>query len=223
MHTINVDPITDKKRHSRSHTSQLTRINEQQQQQQFKRRHSIDTLLIANDDTIKRPEFNLHIPLDQQEDDDDDNASVKAIIEESEDTPSIQVEEAITLLFDYFSMPKEIKELLDIYEHKGKAERKKMTVKYKRKPQYHDDTSSSVHFSFYDNSSDDDEDDEEEEDDDTNTTVAFRDLIIGGHDKINYKSNPVRDIAILTTTISDNIEFTKLIQLNNLQQGNSSF
>jgi hypothetical protein len=125
-------------------------------------------------------------------------------------------------MFDYFSLPKEIKELLDIYEHKGKVERKKMSVKYKRKAQYHDDNSSSAQLSVYEEDDDYDEDideeDEEDEDDDPNI-ISYRDLIIGGHEKVNYRSNPTRDIAILTTTISDNIEFTKLVQLDTSEQG----
>lgn len=57
IHSINVDPITDKKkkRHGRSHTSHLTMTNdfikpEQDQQNETLRRHSIDTLIIKQHD-----------------------------------------------------------------------------------------------------------------------------------------------------------------------------
>jgi hypothetical protein len=79
---------------------------------------------------------------------------------------------------------------------------------------------------YYDDEDEDEDDEDEDEDEDgssnSKNNVYYRDLIIGEYEKINYKNNPVRDIAILTTTISDNIEFIKLIQLSSegsLDQG----
>ena len=123
--------------------------------------------------------------------------------------------------FDYFTLPTEVKGLIDAYEHKGKVERKRMVVKFRKGSSLassSDNTSSFMQEEddeedYYD---DDEEEEEEEVDQDGNSSknaVYYRDLIVGECEKINYRNNPVRDIAVLSTTLSDNIEFIKLIQL----------
>lgn len=69
-------------------------------------------------------------------------------------------------MFDYYSLPVEVKSLIDSYEHKGKAERKELIVKHKK----------------YTSDEDDDDDlmkEEDDEDEDEEETVDYSDLITG--------------------------------------------
>jgi hypothetical protein len=132
-----------------------------------------------------------------------------------------QEEPLMTFMFDYYSLPTEVKGLIDVYQDQCKVQRQKMMIKFRKSPSSTMDNASSLIRT--DDDEDEDEEEEEEEDDDEDDDeeehdypiVYYRDIIIGksSREQINYKSNPIRTIATLTTTLSDNMEFTKLIQL----------
>jgi len=168
----------------------------------------------------KRPDFFLHVPnegLDEERDQAHGFIEKQQPAEEQDDK---EKEDVIIMKFDYFTLPTEVKGLIDAYEHKGKVERTRMVVKFRKGSSLassSDNTSSLIQEEddeedYYD---DEEEDDEVDGDDSTNKNVVYyRDLIVGECEKVNYRNNPVRDIAILATTLSDNIEFIKLIQLS---------
>lgn len=181
----------------------------------------------------ERPNFHLVISTDDVHDEhiqsiptsDDEyvtntGKSTPAIVAEDMESSS-DMEDIVTFMFDYYSLPVEIKSLIDTYEHKGKAERKKMIVKYRKKSVDEDDEKNGDQLSDdeeeeesdVDNEEEeeDDEDDEEEEGDTRYETVDYRDLITGNY--ADRKKKGLRDIAVVTTSRSDNIEFTKLIQI----------
>lgn len=90
-----------------------------------------------------------------------------------------------TFMFDYEAIPSEVRKLIDKYGDLGKAEIKELMVKHKHG-----------------------ESDEEEEEDEEEEMVDEADIITGNH-IITEKGR--RHIAIVTTTRSDNIKFTKLV------------
>ncbi|KAI7899150.1 uncharacterized protein BX663DRAFT_518705 [Cokeromyces recurvatus] len=110
--------------------------------------------------------------------------------EERQEPNYLSEEEEEVFMFDFFSLPSELKNLVDIYDKKGKMERKRMKVNFKEQTNY----------------------DNEEGVIPPIETVDYQDFI-GGDEEIDFESNPIRDIAIIRTTRSDNVEFTKLIQL----------
>ncbi|CEP12177.1 hypothetical protein [Parasitella parasitica] len=183
----------------------------------------------ANDDSHEtRSDIFMTISSDedQDEEEEDQNHAAPKKLRQQEGQPEApsevqadeEKEQTIIMNFDYFTLPTEVKGLIDAYQHKGKVERKRMVVKYRQESTSANtsDVSSSV---MQEDDDEDYDDDDDEEDDDAEdgsnrkNIVYYRDLIVGEKEKINYKSNPVRDIAILTTTRLDNIEFIKLIQL----------
>lgn len=192
------EPIKNRKR---SNTQVRDTSPYVKQQQEDLRRHSFDNLRKIQE---KPPWTPPEIIVEKQP----DNVSTKAVME---NTPLISIEEVKTYMFDYKSLPDEVQQILDVYEREGKLEITKMTVKYS-KGQYSDSSSIST-------DEDDDDDDDEDDDEKDPNTVSYHDLIIGSNEKVNYKTNPVRDIAVLTTTTSDNVDFTKLIQLSPNEQG----
>jgi hypothetical protein len=180
----------------------------------------------------ERPNFHLSISTDNiqndyipasDEDDDDEDEYVEArntgtntpviVIEDTDSVATSQKEDLITFMFDYYSLPAEVKLLIDAYEKKGKAERKKMIVKYKK--QATSDTKEKEKIEEEEEEEEDEEEeDEEEEDGSKRNTVDYRDLITGNYiDDRSTSQKDTRYIAIVTTSRSDNIEFTKLIQI----------
>lgn len=159
------------------------------------------------------------------DDDDDEHAtntgkSTPAIVAEDMESSS-DMEDIVTFMFDYYSLPVEIKSLIDAYEHKGKAERKKMIVKYRKKSVDEDDEKNGNQLS------DDEEDEEEEEEEESDVeeeedeeeeegegdarfeTVDYRDLITGNY--TDRKKKGLRDIGkhrdILLSYQSPNLFF----------------
>jgi hypothetical protein len=143
-----------------------------------------------------------------------------------DDTPDQQ--QAKTFMFDYYSLPVEVKSLIDAYEHKGKVERTKMTVKYEKSKD--DDDSNKMtkveeeaaegqedEEEDDDDYEEEDEDEDEEEEETKENTVDYKNLITGnsssGSKQSPLQQKDIRDIAIVTTDKSDNVEFTKLIQV----------
>lgn len=105
-------------------------------------------------------------------------------------------EKVETFMFDNDSIPSEVQKLIDVYEGKGKAEIKEVIVKYKHLNKDDEDIKEE----------DEDDDDEEEE------MVDYSDLITNNYMSQTQKIR--REIAVVTTTRSDNIEFTKLIPVS---------
>lgn len=236
IHSINITPLSDIKfgLKKASHHQKESDISEPES-----RRHSFDNhfnaqekgLLETKEEIVldeakkdlheKKPDFFLHVSNEGVEKDkDQDHAVIENQVPEEENDE--EKEQVITMQFDYFTLPTEVKGLIDAYEHKGKVDRKRMVVKFRKGSSLvssSDNTSSLLQEDEEDDYYDDEDEDEEEEEDEDGSSnnkniVYYRDLIFGECEKINYKHNPVRDIAILTTTISDNIEFIKLIQLS---------
>lgn len=193
-----------------------------------------------------RPDFNLVVSNIDHEDEyinptttaEEEEAFYSQIVSENEEeefedpveekggsnTPAlIENDEQKIFVFDYFSLPVEIKSLIDIYEHKGKVERKKMVVRYKKLSAVKDrvvEEQAEVDDSEEDDEEDEEEDQEDEEDEEleeetTQDTMDYKDLITGlsAPPSNTQQQKDVREIAIVTTNKSDNIEFTKLIQL----------
>lgn len=249
IHSINITPLSDIKfgLKKASHQQKESDTSEPES-----RRHSFDNHINAQEKSLleakeeiefdeskkdlheKKPEFFLRVTNeDLEKDKDQAHAVIENQIPEEENDE--EKEQVITMKFDYFTLPTEVKGLIDAYEHKGKVERKRMVVKFRKGSSLassSDNTSSLLQEDeeddYYDDEDEDEDDEDEDEDEDedgssnSKNNIYYRDLIIGEYEKINYKNNPVRDIAILTTTISDNIEFIKLIQLSSegsLDQG----
>lgn len=105
-------------------------------------------------------------------------------------------EKVETFMFDNDSIPSEVQKLIDVYEGKGKAEIKEVIVKYKHLNKDDEDMKDE----------DEDDDDEEEE------MVDYSDLITNNYTSQTQKIR--REIAVVTTSRSDNIEFTKLIPVS---------
>lgn len=233
IHSINITPLSDIKF---GHKKAPNQQKESDASEPEGRRHSFDNHQIdaqengletteeavleeaKRDVHERRPDFFLHMSNEgiNEERDQAHAAIEKQQPEEQQDDE--EKEEVITMKFDYFTLSTEVKGLIDVYEHKGKVERKRMVVRFRKGSSL---ASSSDNTSSLMQEEDDDEDDyyddeEEVDEDDTNNknVVYYRDLIVGECESINYRNNPVRDIAILSTTPSDNIEFIKLIQLS---------
>ncbi|CAO3653245.1 unnamed protein product [Mucor hiemalis] len=171
-------------------------------------------LVISTDDVHE--EITHSIPVSDDEYATNTGKSTPAIVAEDMESGS-DSEDIVTFMFDYYSLPVEIKSLIDVYEHKGKAERKKMIVKYRKKSEEekeeeNEDQQSDDEDSDVDNEEEEEDDEEEEGEEDTrNEIVDYRDLITGNY--TDRKQKGLRDIALVTTSKSDNIEFTKLIQI----------
>jgi hypothetical protein len=164
-----------------------------------------------NNETRSENEVEDYLMLQKQQSYDNLNISPSPPINVSEDE-----EEPVIFMFDYFSLPTEVRGLIDAYEDQGKVHRQRMMVKFRKSPSSSImDNASSLIRTDDDEEEDDIEDDIEDEDENDCPIVYYRDIIIGksSGEKVNYKSNPVRTIATLITTQSDNKEFTKLIQL----------
>ncbi|EPB82556.1 hypothetical protein HMPREF1544_10718 [Mucor circinelloides 1006PhL] len=234
IHSINITPLSDIKFGIKKASNQQ---KEPDVSEPESRRHSFDNHANTQDKGLdtreeivldeakrgmheKRPDFFLHVPnegLDEERDQAHGFIEKQQPAEEQDDK---EKEDVIIMKFDYFTLPTEVKGLIDAYEHKGKVERTRMVVKFRKGSSLassSDNTSSLIQEEddeedYYD---DEEEDDEVDGDDSTNKNVVYyRDLIVGECEKVNYRNNPVRDIAILATTLSDNIEFIKLIQLS---------
>lgn len=236
IHSINITPLSDIKL---GHKKASNQQKESDVSEPEDRRHSFDNLVRAQekgtetkeeavlDETKrdvheKRPDFFLHVSnegLDEASD--QAHAAIEKRQPEEQDDDE-EKEEVITMKFDYFTLPTEVKGLVDAYEHKGKVERKRMVVKFRKGSSLassSDNTSSLMQEEddeedYYDDEEEEEEEDVDQDGDSNKNVVYYRDLIMGECEKINYRNNPVRDIAILSTTLSDNIEFIKLIQLS---------
>lgn len=93
-------------------------------------------------------------------------------------------------MFDYDSLPTEVKSIIDEYEQNGTATKKEMIVK----------------------ANDVDDEEEEDEEDDEYESVDQKDVITGL--VMEAISGKPRKIAIVSATATDTIEFKKLIQLS---------
>lgn len=176
-----------------------------------------------NDDTRRGNEAEDYLMVRKQQSYDNLNASLSTSTDASIDDE--EEEGTVTFMFDYYSLPSEVKGLIDTYGAQGKVKRERMKVKFRKNPNSNtvDNGSSLICIDEDDDDHDIDEDDddggdmddEDDENEDGCPVVYYRDIIVGksSPENINYKDNPMRMIAILTTTQSDNMEFTKLIQL----------
>ena len=145
----------------------------------------------------ERPTFHLAISTDNlhqhEEMSDDEFVDAKKtntgtntpviVIDEINPSTEDTKEEQVVFMFDYYSLPVEVKSLIDSYEHKGKAERKKMIVRYKKKAVENEEKEGGNRKDEQeDNEEEEDEDEFEEEEDEDETiedTVDYRDLITG--------------------------------------------
>ncbi|KAK4517136.1 uncharacterized protein ATC70_000466 [Mucor velutinosus] len=231
IHSINITPLSDIK-FGHKKASNLQKESEVSEPES--RRHSADNHINAQVDTREeavlgeakrdvheeRPDLFLHVSNEGLGEERDQTHAVIEKRQPEEQDDDQEKEEIITMKFDYFTLPTEVKGLIDAYEHKGKVERKRMVVKFRKGSSLASSSDNTSSFMHEDGDEDDYYDDEEEEedideDDNSNKNVVYyRDLIVGEYEKINYRNNPVRDIAILSTSLSDNIEFIKLIQLS---------
>lgn len=164
------------KRRGRSNTQLTNPFLKQQVNNSTLRRHSYDNIMIQKDKELP------------------------GITVLQKETPLVSTDEFKTYMFDYDSLPNEVKQLLQVYKEQGKLEIRQMTIK--SQPNSNDSSST-------------DSDDEEEGDDEENT-VNYNELIIGNN---THNRDRERDIAILNTTALDNAVFTKLIQTSPSDQG----
>ncbi|KAI8638538.1 hypothetical protein BD408DRAFT_422840 [Parasitella parasitica] len=244
IHSINITSLSDLKlghkkashQQKEAHTPQIENQGRSYDEHAGKQGHGQekpDNVYFeqVNDDSHEtRSDFLLNVSSDEDQDEQVGHAYAAPddptqLERQSELQVDKEKEQVIVMNFDYFTLPTEVKGLIDAYRHKGKVERKRMVVKYRQ-------DSSSANISdvgsslmqendeddYYEQDEDEDEDEEDDDDaeDENNrkNIIYYRDLIVGEGEKIDYRSNPVRDIAVLTTTRSDNIEFIKLIQLS---------
>ncbi|GAN06725.1 hypothetical protein MAM1_0134c06213 [Mucor ambiguus] len=233
IHSINITPLSDIKF---GHKKGSNQHKESDVSKQESRRHSFDNHTKAKERELetkeeaaqdvakrdvheKQPDSFLHLPSDGILEERDQVHAVIDKRQSEELDEDEQKEEIVTVKFDYFTLPTEVKGLIDAYEYKGRVERKRMVVKFRKGNSLASSSDNTSSLMQEDDDEDDYYDDEEEEEEDgvdnnSKDVVYYRDLIVGEYEKINYRSNPVRDIAILSTTLSDNIEFIKLIQLS---------
>lgn len=118
-----------------------------------------------------------------------------------------------TFIFDYESLSTEVKGLIDKYEQNGDVTRKKVMIKHIKNDH--------THIENQDNDDDDEDDDNDEMMNDMNEndsdsseyeTMDIKNVITGYVPNEAY--NEPREIAIVTASPSDNIEFRKLAQLS---------
>ncbi|KAI8981407.1 hypothetical protein BDB01DRAFT_793975 [Pilobolus umbonatus] len=113
------------------------------------------------------------------------------------------IEEQVKLFrFDYKSLPKEVKSLVDEYDRKGKVKRRVVEVIDREEDMEDDDLL----------------DDDEDEDDEDNQllddhAVHYRSVIKGITNDYRERGDEMKELAIVSTTRSDNLEFTKLVQV----------
>lgn len=182
----------------------------------------------------KRSDFNLPIPQniqndfnqssESEEDDDNDNDDNEEenipenlklfdtpviITEDYSESGHEDNEKETVFMFDYFSLPTEVKLLIDQYEHKGKVERKNMIVKYEDGDEDGDDDDEEDEDEIIkteegmnnESSSSKQENKSDEDDDDNNkqieeNVVDYRDLIIGNtFDEIGNSQRDTRNIG----------------------------
>ncbi|PHZ08918.1 uncharacterized protein RHIMIDRAFT_67729 [Rhizopus microsporus ATCC 52813] len=119
-----------------------------------------------------------------------------------------------TFIFDYESLPTEVKGLIGKYEQNGDVIRKKVMLKHIKNDHTYKENQ--------DNDDDDDEDDDNDEmmndmnEDDSDSseyeTMDIKNVITGYVSNEAY--NEPREVAIVTASPSNNIEFRKLAQLS---------
>ncbi|KAG1466982.1 hypothetical protein G6F56_004590 [Rhizopus delemar] len=154
--------------------------------------HTVNIASISNntekhDMMNRRYSFDSLQPLKKQQQmklDNEDSHEIK------EEQPNPFEESKTIFMFDYDSLPTEVKSIIDEYEQNGTATKKEMIVK----------------------ANDVDDEEEEDEEDDEYESVDQKDVITGL--VMEAISGKPRKIAIVSATATDTIEFKKLIQLS---------
>ncbi|CEG83941.1 hypothetical protein RMATCC62417_17804 [Rhizopus microsporus] len=169
------------------------------------RRHSFDSF-----HSFTRAEHPPHIH------NDNDSVEIQHPYDNRIDKEKITIHEndmKKTFIFDYESLPTEVKGLIDKYEQNGDVIRKKVMIKHIKNDHTYKENQ--------DNDDDDEDDDNDEmmndmnEDDSDSSEYETMDIknVITGYVS-NEAYNEPREIAIVTASPSDNIEFRKLVQLS---------
>ncbi|KAI9477973.1 MAG: hypothetical protein EXX96DRAFT_233136 [Benjaminiella poitrasii] len=194
IHSVNITPSSDmsnmKKNFLERHNPTKRYLEKPVDIEQL-RRHSFDGFRQSATDKCKEmrtawdDQAELFGLAEEEEDEEAQKNDEEVKVEEGQMTvdklpeeEKEEVEEEELFMFDYYSLPTELRSLVDIYDQKGKVERKPMKVLFREQKHMNPNEDESIISTI----------DEEE-------TVDYHELIVGGNEKVDYGMNPVRDIG----------------------------